>query len=440
MLFSLIALLILGYALFDFKKAFMGYLVFKIFLDINVRLYLLGASFMTLDYFMSLCFILLFFVKKDKLKVETKAFPYKTPFILLTISFFISSLFAYIGTLSAMMTFVAESVQNFAIIWLSWLVVKDKNDILFLLKWLTFVFLFSVVYAIFEKFTMTNPIFEYKLSTSPTSLVVDSRYLSQYSLQGRGYRVQSFFRHAIGAGVNWGLYFTLVLLMVVNYRWKESKLALITAVLCIPCIFFTNSRSCLLFLFISCLSYTNFKNRRFQRIFIIFALAVVLILPFLSEYTQLLKGLIYLFDSDVQGELGGSSVEGREAQLAAVLGIWHQSPIWGFGYGFSSKMGGALVESALGFESIWFTSLTTHGLLGATSYIILLYYSVIKLPLKYKSWSLLFVSLAYWLTISATTTPGLMEHLYYLILFIIIKAESMPYTLNRQQQDRKLLR
>ena len=49
------------------------------------------------------------------------------------------------------------------------------------------------------------------------------------------------------------------------------------------------------------------------------------------------------------------------------------------------------------------------------------YYSLIKVPKLFHSKSVFFISLAYWITASLTSVPGMLMYFYYLIIIIFIK-------------------
>ena len=51
----------------------------------------------------------------------------------------------------------------------------------------------------------------------------------------------------------------------------------------------------------------------------------------------------------------------------------------------------------------------------------MIYWTVVKLPKKYKSASVFFIGMAYWLVISMTSVPGMQVYLYYLALILVIK-------------------
>lgn len=66
----------------------------------------------------------------------------------------------------------------------------------------------------------------------------------------RGYRVQSVFEHAIGAGVNFILYilFVLILLVKIGIKTKWRNILYIICILSAMAAIFSNSRTPILFL------------------------------------------------------------------------------------------------------------------------------------------------------------------------------------------------
>ena len=98
-----------------------------------------------------------------------------------------------------------------------WEIYEDKADYKRLYKYITIVMLISCVYAFIEFFIKRNPLalYEATLNKDESRII-----LGLYTNEQRGYRVQSIFEHAIGAGINWAIYaiFTMRL-------WIDSSLA-----------------------------------------------------------------------------------------------------------------------------------------------------------------------------------------------------------------------
>ena len=162
------------------------------------------------------------------------------------------------------------------------------------------------------------------------------------------------------------------------------------------------------------------------------AVALLLLLaPLFSDYTN---NIMSLFDSKAQEKVGGSNAEMRFEQLAAAIKLMSQSPILGLGYKFMNVMNTSLVSALLGLESMWFRILTQFGMLGVVANLYLAYYSLIKIPKLYKSRPLFFLSLAYWVTASLTSVPGMKMYFYYFVLIVFIKMSDF-YTYNKYKQS-----
>ena len=427
MIFLLIGLFIIIIGTINFKKGFYFFLFYKVLLVTNITvLSIPGIPLLTLDMFLTAVFLLLYFFKVQKMQLEYVPFPYSKPFKWMAFSYFLSTLFAYIGFIGAFSQYIGQVLTEFIFAWLMWKIINRK-DIEYIIKGLAFMFLLSCVYAFYEKFTHTNPIQNYELT-----LVTDKSRAIDFLVTddiNRGYRVQSFFEHAIGAGMNWGMFVVLYFTLTIIYKYKMwNKLCLITAILCIPCIFFSNARGPLVFLMVSALSIIDLKNKKFYKLFVVGVVLFVVAFPLFSEYFD---NLLSIFDSKAQDKVGGSNAEMRFDQLSASIELMMQSPLFGLGYKFMNVLHTSLVSRLLGLESIWFRVMTQFGLLGTFVNLMLSYYSLIKVPIKYKSKPLLFFSLAYWITSSLTSVPGMLIYLYYLILIILIK-QSDRYLIYRR--------
>ncbi|MFI3319049.1 MAG: O-antigen ligase family protein [Rikenellaceae bacterium] len=419
MIYVLIGLLILAYSYNNYKQGFLWFLVFKIFLVTNITLISLpGVPLLTLEVFMTLVMIVLFFLKRHKIDLERHKFPFLTPFKWLAASYFLSTLFASIGFMGAVSAFVKGITTHLVTVYLMWMLIKDKRDILFLVKWFTIAFIPITLYAFYEYSIQSNPLMEYQVT-----LVADAERALDFTYdaeRGRGYRVQSMFEHAIGAGINWAMFFILTFLLIFRYRWSSTKanLAVAVSIISLLAIFFTNSRASLVFIMIGSMAVVNFKNSKFYTYLLI---GIGVILAASPLYIDYMNNLLSIFDSKVQASVGGSNLEMRLNQLDAAIALMKRSPIVGLGYKFQNVMSGRTVDALLGMESMWFRILTQFGLLGVVANSVLAYFSLYKIPRKFGSWPLFYISLAYWVTASATSVPGMLLYMYYMILIIIMK-------------------
>ena len=431
MIFIIIGIIIILIGTSNFKKGFYLFLFYKLVLVTNITVIALpGVPLLTLDVFMTMMYFCLYYRSRKKIQLEQRPFPYKQPFLLIVFSYFLSTVFAYVGFASAFSQFIGQAICEFAFAWLMWKVI-DKDDITYLIKGFTFMFLLACIYGFYEKLFQNNPIVEFEMSLAGDSDRVIDFMVTDDS--DRGYRLQSFFEHAIGGGINWGMFAVLSFSMLWVYHIaipQKNKFSLLfTAILCIPCIFFANNRGAIVFFFIALLSLVNLKDTKFY-FRIIMAVALLLLLaPFFSDYTN---NIMSLFDSKAQEKVGGSNAEMRFEQLAAAIELMKLSPIVGLGYKFMNVMHTGLVAALLGLESMWFRILTQFGMLGVVANLYLAYYSLIKIPKLYKSRPLFFFSLAYWVTASLTSVPGMKMYFYYLILIVYIKMSDV-YRYNKFQ-------
>ena len=74
-----------------------------------------------------------------------------------------------------------------------------------------------------------------------------------------------------------------------------------------------------------------------------------------------------------------------------------------------------------GMESIWLLVIVQYGVVGVIVYLFYAAWSLFYVPIKYKSLPIFFLALAYWVTYTATSVPGLKMHLFFLIVFYFIK-------------------
>lgn len=422
MLFTLIGFLILLVGCINFKNGFYLFLFYKMVLVTNITLISVpGIPLLTLEVFMTLAFFCLYYRNRRSPYLEKVPFPYVKPFLWLACSYFFSTVFAIVGFSAAISAYIGDIICNYGFAWLMWKVINRK-DIQYLLKGFAIVFVLSCVYGFYEKNLLYNPIILYEQTlNTDVSRVID--YVHDYDVDNyRGYRVQSFFEHPIGCGCLWALYVAFTFTMLNVYRIKiphsTKTLMLLAALMCIPCLFFSNSRSPIVFLFVSILSVVNLKDYRFYLRLAIAICVILLVAPFFSDYAN---NVLSIFDSKAQEKVGGSDAEMRFGQLAASIELVEKSPIVGLGYKFTNVMHTHLVEELLGMESMWFRVLTQFGLLGVVANIVYAYFSLVKIPKRYHSQPLFFMSLAYWTVYSMTSVPGLKFHFYSFALIVFIK-------------------
>lgn len=419
MIFYIIAILIMAYAFVNFQKAFLLFLLFKTILVTNITfLAVPGLPLLTVDTFMTLFFLCLFWVKRRKyLNTSSDKFPFKLPFVALFISWGISTIFAIAGFKTAFSQFVGN-LSQLLLVWLIWILVKEEKDIRFLIKGFTCLFAFYALYLLWEYSSQSNPLVEYESTLISDERVIDWEYSD---LDARGYRARSVFEHPIGAGVNFAMVGSFLLTLFIAFKQKYIKTAyiILVSILCSLCVFLCGSRGPIVFLLISYFSFVDLKSIKLWGIILVAIVGIIIVSPYLpSAVTDIFMSI---FDSSYQAKVGGSDSDMRFNQLTAALAVMNESPIVGLGYKFEQVMNTAVVSELLGMESMWFGILTRFGLLGVMANIVSAYYFIVKIPKVYHSKQILFLSLAYWIVASMTSVPGMLIYLYYTIIIIYIK-------------------
>lgn len=419
MIFTLIGTILIIYSFKDFKKAFLWLLVFKLFLVTNITIVAIpGIPLLKWNMFLIAIFFAQYCIQKKRLKMESVPFPYERPFKFLIVSWFLSTIFAYIGFIGAVSQFIGNTFEQLVIVWLMWKLIDIKKDLSFIIKWFSLAFIGISLYGFYEHQIQTNPLVEYE-----ATIIDDASraVVFTYDSEGRrGYRVQSVFEHAIGAGINWGLYIVFVLSLWIHYKYRLNRKNLVfaSALLGLPCILFTNSRGPILFLMIAILPVITQRSKRMFYVLAACLIGTVFISPILTDY---MDNVISIFDSNTQDQIGGSNAEMRFEQLAAAISLMQQSPLLGLGFKFMNEMDNTLTRALLGMESMWFGILTQFGMLGIIANLYYAYYSLYLIPKHFRSKPVFFLSLAYWLVASATSVPGMHTYMYYLFIIIFIK-------------------
>lgn len=425
MIFSVIGLFICLYSFSHFHRGFLMFLIFRLLLGLNITLISVPSfPVIRLDMVMTVIFILLFISNYSRYSVDKSEFPLKIPFILLFVSWTISTVFAYVGLGGSFSQYIGNVSKDLILIWVIWRVVT-LNDIYFIMKWLFIIFLFAGIYAIFEKMTSLNPIRDYEMSLAGSAGVDWA-----YSVDDiRGYRVQSIFEHAIGAGINFIIYILYVIIFIVMYKYKfrNSKIMILLCVLCALSAIFTNSRTPVVFFAISCFSFIKIWSKKTYLYLALISLLMVLIMPLIYDNLDIFRTII---TPNTEESQYGSSPDLRYRQLYAAFGLFNMSPIYGLGFNYYSVMKNSFSFELIGRESMWFSILPELGLIGIIANLFLAYYCLIKLPLRYKSKEIFFIALAYWIVGSVTSVPGMKMYLYYLLIFLIIKYKKCNSEIN----------
>ena len=147
----------------------------------------------------------------------------------------------------------------------------------------------------------------------------------------------------------------------------------------------------------------------------------VILLPYIFTF------VIDLFETDSEG----SSVSMRQMQFLATFLALSESFLYGFGIkGYELAL--AKDADILGAESIWLQQLINYGLIGAVMQLYL-YISCWRLIVKYGDNSIIckFMLLGWILFCTMTTSPGLHETYFIIILLLLCRT----FYFSRVQSD-----
>ena len=410
MIFSVVGILILIYSCFNFKKGFLTYLLFQIVWFSNGKIISMdGVPSIPIYLVMALSFVAIY-ILKGGFRAKLIMFPFMIPLFVLSVSRILTCFTSLEGFSSEFARAIGFIFGSFIEVVLIWRIVEKEEDFAYLVKGYCIIFAFASIYGLIEYAIKVNPIVEYKSMLTPEGIAT---YRTDIF---RGYRVMSIFEHPIGAGMTFGLFAVFIFLYWTNK--KRSNFYIIIALLSILCVTLTKMRSSIVFTLIAMMSFVKFNNKRFYKIFFIAVLGVLVAFPIYKDYIDV---FLSLFSSTAQQSVGGSDSAMRLRQFGIVLNIMKKSFLFGLGEQCASYLPESLVANALGFESVWFEAMSRYGIIGVIGNVIMLLYSVIFIPRKYKSKQAFWIALAYWLTSTLTSVPFFRMSMYYVVYFYCIK-------------------
>lgn len=401
-----------------YKKSFFLFLALFCFMTRNVRVIFIPLSTLVICWF-----TFLFCLRRRKYKKAIKEFPWKIPLLFWGISISISSIFSITGFASEFTTLFGNILKGIILILILWCSLEEKADFYKMYRYLSVVFIISAVYGIIEFFLQSNPLQNYLALFSGLA----DKTIWTYNDAYRGYRICSIFEHSMGAAVNWSMYaiFTLYLLIRRNNEFKHKSFNLITAFLCIICIFLTKCRTPLAFLAIfSMVLFLQFKYKRFLKIMIVLLPFAIIGGYYAYSHSTALQSLVQMVLFNDNGDLGASSSIGlRQVQIGTSFNLLKLSPLWGLGTHYSQVLPTQLTYYILGGESILISVPASYGILGLVAHFVCMLFDVVILPWKSKSKECFILGTSYWITSILTSIPGIMMFIYYLFMIYFIKIE-----------------
>jgi hypothetical protein len=370
---------------------------------------------------LSTFFVVVFFLKNYRTIVKGD-FPFLKSFIFIILSYCISTFFSLAPVSTYLTSLIRVIITEYLFFFVLWQMVETKKDIQFLVK--CFVVLFFVVctYGVYEKIFSSNPIIAYERSILGP-YVRGKLYGGLTKLRLGHIRVQSFMPISITFGAYCSIFLAFIIYYYRNYKLICSQnyiSIVILSTLLISGIFFSNSRSPFIFLFISSLCFINIRSLLKPKIFFTILILFLLVNSYFSQYFDVIQSIV---DSDV--DAGGSSLSMRTAQFNFAMSQFLDSPIIGKGYGSIISIFAVNCRKTIyGAESIWLWLMIERGLLGLFAYLSL-FFDIFKIKTSKNRFFYIVFSLAYLGLLTVTTTPGLTIAFFLTLILIVYKSENI---------------
>ena len=215
MIFSILSIFLILYAIQNFNRSFLLYMLLKVVWYPQAKLFdISGLPAIPISLIMSFFYVVYYVIKKSKNKFSF--FPLSIPLIMLALSRFASCFSSLAGFEDEFSRFIGYGFTSCLEVWLIWNIVNSEKDFDFLLKGLTFIFLFAGVYGLIVFATHTNVIFDYKSS------LVENGIDAYNAGDIRGYRLTSIFEHPLGAGMNFAIFIITILVAKLKFGFREQ--------------------------------------------------------------------------------------------------------------------------------------------------------------------------------------------------------------------------
>ena len=417
MIFTVIGLAIIVYSIANFKKGFMLFLAFSLFLGKNITFFGIVPLSTLMSFYFFLLFIMLRYMRKKK--DFSPKYPWRFPMIAISFSIIISSIYSISGFSSEISTMLGNIIKEVLVIWVMWNSIETEKDFKTVFKYVTVVMIISCLYGFIEYAFRHNFLYDYTITLANSGSVRDWRY----AIGGRGYRVFSIFEHPAGAGMNWALYGGCLLYFITHKHkmTKNKPLYALLACFCIVLSFLTKMRSVMVFALLCMLAFWEPKKKRFYYAIPFLVIIIVLLLP------TIISNPIFrsLFDDNAQSAVGGSSLGMRIIQLEGAFELFSLQPMTGLGTKYMNVLPYVQTYKVLGMETILVSIPVMYGIIGIVAYGIRIIYDIVLLPKRYDSRILFVFTSAFWLVSLITSTPGFSINLMFLISMGIIKTSDV---------------
>lgn len=313
---------------------------------------------------------------------------------LLTYIVIIQVLFVFLGTEVSVFHQVSQmkSMVAYALLFVSWNLVTVENY-KGVFKSVSFSLLIVFLYGYYSYLTASNPYVDYMIGFFGEENDFASKMYRYLGEQRGGIKTRI-------TGVTYNpLQFAILISLMIFISLsayisvpKYRKYLRFLFLLFVFNLIFTGSRGPLIAFFLGVV-YLFVHNARISEKLIIgvsllFCIVVISQTKLGEDYSSFFKSVFFIWDSSAGEEIQGSSVDGRIRQFMGVVNIVKEDSgtiLFGKGKGFISdyfeKYGYG--TDVLGFESIVFSTLVSHGVLGLFFIVFLKYLLMFLINKKY---------------------------------------------------------
>lgn len=389
--------------IFGLKKCFAFYVAYY-FIDYGLYIY----SPITVKNLL-LLFFLFYGVAHYKKRLKNK-YILKWATWLMVISALISNLLNGCNHPTA---FIYTLFDYFALPYVVFLYVHDKEDLIYLCKCFLLSALFVCLYGLYEIGTETTPLVDYIKQINNQELIEnDSRFGAHLT------RSTFLFHTSLGYFAIMTIVFLMLYInQIKNMLHIKNLYFNIFVLMLASMVFLSGSRSSIAPLLIFVVLYpfryiVDFS--RFIKNGSVVVITYVFVMYFIGEYFEyVINSILYSDKYNV-----GSSQEMRTGQLMTVLYYFAQAPLWGHGFSFTGSLIGN-VKSLMGAESIWFGLLLDQGLIGVICFIVFIM-ACFK-TIKFQIVNAIFFVGVFVFVNTITSVPDLFYGFYMMFIVLIYK-------------------
>jgi len=360
----------------------------------------------SLVFFLHLVVVFVLFVKKKRLRF--KSFPLYKAFVCLFISLAIGLIVSPHGIFS-LLPWLFSQILSYLFIVIYYNELYDLSDVKFSLKSLLVSAALLFAYFLFELVTQTNPF----IQSMYDLLGMDKGWVYPITERFGVIRTQSFMTICIG----WGGFCCIMISVISLVRGcsiftRVNKILYIMTILSLLGVYFSGSRSAYLFLVVIMINlFFDLRGVKKVCLYLCVIIGGIILMP-----------SIISFITDIFGEgAEGSSMSMRQMQFLATFSVLTESPLWGFGIkGYELAV--SQDSDILGAESIWLQQLINYGIIGVVVQVYI-YKSCWNFVKECGAGSTLcmFLVLGWVLFCTLTTSPGLNEQYFLIILVLMCK-------------------